>query len=83
MKKQYSQIETMVIQNNISHHENDDKKNVSSSNEKKKNKIFGLPKKNFFTTILSLPCHQHINNLNSSSAYKIVSFWRKRSEKNK
>ena len=82
LKKQYSQIETMVIQNNISYHENDDKKNVSSSNEKK-NKIFGLPKKNFFTTILSLPCHQHINNLNSSSAYKIVSFWRKRSEKNK
>lgn len=36
MKKQYSQIETMVIQNNISYHENDDKKNVSSSNEKKK-----------------------------------------------
>ena len=35
MKEQYSQIETMVMQNNISYHENDDKKNVSSSNEKK------------------------------------------------
>ena len=81
MKEQYSQIETMVMQNNISYHENDDKKNVSSSNEKKIKFLDYL--KNFFTTILSLPCHQHINNLNSSSAYKIVSFWRKRSEKNK
>lgn len=59
------------------------KKMSAAPMKKKKNKIFGLPKKNFFTTILSLPCHQHINNLNSSSAYKIVSFWRKRSEKNK
>ena len=58
-------------------------KKMSAAPMKKKNKIFGLPKKKFFTTILSLPCHQHINNLNSSSAYKIVSFWRKRSEKNK
>ena len=51
MKEQYSQIETMVMQNNISYHENDDKKNVSSSNEKK-NKIFGLPKKLFYNYTL-------------------------------
>jgi len=53
MKKQYSQIETMVIpkplviQNNISYHENDDKKNVSSSNEKKKIKFLDYLKKTF------------------------------------
>ena len=46
MKEQYSQIETMVMQNNISYHENDDKK-MSAAPMKKKIKFLDYLKKTF------------------------------------